>query len=196
MLTYANQLTILRMIFIPCFVLLLVYGHARWALALFVVAAVTDMLDGYLALRLHQRTMLGSFLDPMADKLLLTSAFVTLSIPSVPVAVHIPIWLTITAISRDALIALAALVIHLQTGHRDFVPSLLGKCTTAAQLFAVGTALVANLAPWATAVLRPAVAVALLLTIASGLHYFFSSVRLIESYQKSGSAHGSGSSHH
>lgn len=197
MLTYANQLTILRMIFIPCFVLLLVYGQARWALLLFVVAAITDMLDGYLARRLHQRTMLGSFLDPMADKLLLTSAFVTLSIPSLPLAVHIPIWLTVTAISRDALIALAALVIHLQTGHRDFVPSFLGKCTTTAQLFAVGTALVANLAPWAKAVFGPAVVAALLLTIASGLHYFYSSVRLIESYQKkSGSAHGSQGSAH
>jgi cardiolipin synthase len=195
-LTYANQLTILRMIFIPCFVLLLVYGFPRGALLLFILAGVTDALDGFLARKLQQRTVLGSFLDPMADKLLITSAFVTLSIPSLPLAAHIPIWLTVTAISRDLLIALASLIIHLQTGHKDFPPSFVGKCTTTAQLFAVGVALLVNLFPMVEVVFRPLVFLALFLTIVSGLHYFYSSVKLIESYQKAGPAHGDkGTSH-
>ena len=78
--TYANQLTILRMIFIPCFVLLLIYGYPRAAVLVFVIAGITDGLDGLLARKLQQKTVLGSFLDPMADKLLITSAFITLTI--------------------------------------------------------------------------------------------------------------------
>lgn len=81
-LTYANQLTILRMIFIPCFVLLIVYGHPGWATTIFVAAGISDALDGLLARKLEQKTELGAYLDPMADKLLLTAAFITLTIPS------------------------------------------------------------------------------------------------------------------
>jgi cardiolipin synthase len=184
LLTYANQLTILRMIFIPCFVLLIIYGHEKSAMLLFILAALTDGLDGLLARKFQQRTVLGSFLDPMADKLLLTSAFVTLTVPSVPVVFHIPIWLTVTSISRDLLIALAALIIHLQTGHTEFAPSFLGKCTTAAQLIMVAVVMLANLTPAVTPALEPLVFATLLLTVASGLHYFYRSVMLIESYQK------------
>lgn len=185
MMTYANQLTILRMIFIPCFVLLILYGYPSGAMLIFILAGITDALDGLLARKLQQRTVLGSFLDPMADKLLITSAFVTLSIPSAPVAFHIPAWLTITAISRDLLIALAALIIHLQTGHSDFPPSLLGKCTTTAELVTVGVAMLANFAPGINPVLTlPVVYITLLFIVISGLHYFYRSVRIIESYQK------------
>jgi cardiolipin synthase len=184
LLTYANQLTILRMIFIPCFVLLIIYGHQKSAILLFILAGFTDGLDGLLARKLQQRTVLGSFLDPMADKLLLTSAFITLTVPSVPVAFHIPIWLTVTSISRDLLIALAALIIHLQTGHTEFPPSLLGKCTTAAQLSMVAAAMLANLTSTVTPILDPLVYATLVLTVASGLHYFNRSVMLIESYQR------------
>ena len=184
LLTYANQLTILRMIFIPCFVLLLIYGHLKSAMLLFIIAGFTDGLDGLLARKLQQKTVLGSFLDPMADKLLLTSAFITLTVPSVPVTFHIPIWLTVTSISRDLLIALAALIIHLQTRHTDFPPSFLGKCTTAAQLTTVAAVMLANLTPAVEPILNPLVYATLLATVASGLHYFYRSVVLIESYQR------------
>jgi len=184
LLTYANQLTILRMIFIPCFVLLLIYGHLLSAMMIFIIAGITDGLDGLLARKLQQKTVLGSFLDPMADKLLLTAAFITLTVPSVPVIFHIPVWLTITSISRDLLIALAALIIHLLTGHTDFPPSFLGKCTTAAQLTTVALALMANLLPVAVPILNPLVYATLALTVASGLHYFYRSVMLIETFQK------------
>lgn len=190
MLTYANQLTILRMVFIPIFVLLLVYGHLKTGLLVFALAGITDLFDGFLARKLQQKTALGSYLDPMADKLLITSAFVTLTIPSVPVAVHIPLWLTITAFSRDLLIALAVLIIHLHTGHGKFPPSILGKITTTFQLLSVAIALAANLIDVMRLVFEPAAVVTLLLTIASGLHYFYRSVKLMESYQRVDSAHG------
>jgi len=190
MLTYANQLTILRMIFIPCIILLIVYGHAFGALLVFILAGITDTLDGFLARRLKQRTVLGSFLDPMADKLLIASVFITLTITSVPVQYHIPPWLTVTAFSRDLLIALAALIIHLRTQHIDFPPTFLGKCTTTAQLFAVGTVLVLNVTDSVRILYWPAIAAAMVLTVASGLHYFHRSAKVIESYQRAEHSHG------
>lgn len=184
LLTYANQLTILRMIFIPCFVLLIIYGHLKSAMLLFILAGFTDGLDGLLARKLQQRTVLGSFLDPMADKLLLTSAFITLTIPTVPVAFHIPIWLTVTSISRDLLIALAALIIHLRTGHIAFPPSFLGKCTTAAQLITVAFVMLANLTVSVMPILDPLVYATLAFTVVSGLHYFYRAAKLIDTYQR------------
>jgi cardiolipin synthase len=190
-LTYANQLTILRMVFVPCFVLLVIYGYPRAATFVFALAGVTDGLDGLLARKLGQKTVLGSFLDPMADKLLLTAAFVTLTVPSIPIALHIPVWLTITTISRDILIALSALIIHLQTRHSQFPPSFLGKLTTAAQLATVGICMLANFdVELGMAFLPPVVYSTLSLTVASGLHYFYRSVRLIESYQRVEVGHG------
>jgi len=184
LLTYANQLTILRMIFIPCFVLLLIYNHPKTAVMVFVLAGLTDGLDGLLARKFQQKTVLGSFLDPMADKLMLTSAFITLTVPSVPVSYHIPIWLTVTSISRDLLIALASLVIYLQTGHKQFSPSFLGKCTTAFQLITVALVMAANLTAIFTPILDTLILATLLITVASGLHYSYRSMRLFESYQK------------
>ncbi len=193
MLTYANQLTILRMIFAPCFVLLLVYGHPKTATLIFLLAGITDGLDGLIARKLEQKTSLGAFLDPMADKLLLTTAFVTLTIPSVPTGIHIPLWLTILIISRDVLIALSALIIHLQTGHTHFPPSLLGKCTTATQLVVVSLVLLVHFIPGIIGPLfEPAVWLTATFTIGSGLHYFQRSVKLIESYQKVEGGDGKG----
>lgn len=184
LLTYANQLTILRMLFVPCFVILLLYGYPKMATLLFLIAGITDGLDGLLARKLKQKTALGSFLDPMADKLLLAAAFVTLSIPSVPLALHIPTWLTVLTISRDFLIALSVLVIHLQTQHSSFPPSLLGKCTTAVQLVTVAVCMLANFdIQLARDVFPLAVYSTLGFTLVSGLHYSYRSVKIIASYQ-------------
>jgi cardiolipin synthase len=186
-LTYANQLTILRMAFVPCFVLLLIYGHPKSATVLFLIAAFTDGLDGLLARKLQQKTVLGSFLDPMADKILLTAAFVTLTVPSLPLVLHIPTWLTILTISRDTLIALSVLIIHMQTQHTQFPPTLLGKCTTAIQLVTVGVCMLANFAAGLALAIFPFVVYsALALTVASGLHYAYKSVKIIASYQEAG----------
>lgn len=187
LLTYANQLTILRMLFVPCFVLLLIYGFPKAATVLFLIAAVTDGLDGLLARKLQQKTALGSFLDPMADKLLLTAAFITLTIPTLPLPLHIPMWLTVWTISRDVLIALSVLVIHLQTQHSQFPPSFLGKCTTAAQLLTVGLCMLANFyTDLAVSVFPYVTRITLFFTFASGLHYAYRSIKIIASYQESG----------
>ena len=191
LLTYANQLTILRMVFVPCFVILLIYGYPRAATLVFFLAGVTDGLDGLIARKLKQKTVLGSFLDPMADKILLTAAFITLSIPSIPLVVHIPTWLTVLTISRDVLIALSVLIIHLQTHHTSFPPTLLGKCTTAVQLLTVGVCMLANFEmkpALAVAVFPPVVYTTLAFTLASGLHYSYRSVKIIGSYQVDGDA--------
>ena len=92
-LTLANQLTLLRMLLIPALVILVVYGMNGWALLVFVTAGVTDALDGVLARWWSQRTTLGAFLDPMADKLLLTSTFIVLTIPALELPNHLPVWL-------------------------------------------------------------------------------------------------------
>jgi len=185
LLTYANQLTILRMLFVPVFVILLIYDHPKAATVVFLLAAVTDGLDGLLARKLQQKTVLGSFLDPMADKILLTAAFITLTIPSVPLALHIPTWLTILTIGRDVLIAVSVLVIHMQTGHSRFPPSFLGKCTTAVQLLVVAVCLLANFDLRPAAAVFPVVVYATLaLTVASGLHYASKSIKIIASYQE------------
>ena len=189
LLTYANQLTILRMVFVPCFVILLIYGHPKAATIVFLLAGITDGLDGLLARKLQQRTVLGSFLDPMADKILLTAAFVTLTVPSLPLVLHIPAWLTVLTISRDLLIALSVLVIHLQTQHSSFPPTLLGKCTTAAQLLLVAICMLANFEPgMATAVFPFVMYATLAFTLASGLHYSYRSAKIIASYQVAGDA--------
>jgi cardiolipin synthase (CMP-forming) len=188
-LTYANQLTLLRMVFVPCFVLLLIYGHPKSATVLFLIAGITDGLDGLLARKLQQRTVLGSFLDPMADKLLLTAAFITLSIPSLPLALHIPTWLTVLTISRDCLIALSVLIIHLQTHHTNFPPSWLGKGTTVVQLLTVGVCMLANFEMnWALAIFPFVTYSTLGFTVASGLHYSYRSIKIIGSYQDAGNA--------
>ena len=185
LLTYANQLTLLRMLFVPCFVLLLIYGHPKAATILFLIAAITDGLDGLIARKLQQKTVLGSYLDPMADKILLTAAFVTLTIPSLPMVLHIPTWLTIWTISRDVLIALSALIIHLQTQHTQFPPTFLGKCTTAVQLLTVGICMMANFYIGFAQAIFPYIAyTTLALTVASGLHYAYRSIKIISSYQE------------
>jgi len=123
-LTLANQLTILRIMLIPAFVLLVVYGYLGWALVTFLAAGTTDALDGLIARRTGQRTALGAWLDPMADKLLLVTTFVVLTLPAVPLTNHVPLWLTVFVISRDVVIVGVVAIIIVSVGtyltHRIF----------------------------------------------------------------------------
>jgi cardiolipin synthase (CMP-forming) len=121
--TLANQLTLLRMLLIPAFVLLVVYGYFGWALSVFILAGVTDALDGLIARLAHQKTDLGAWLDPAADKLLLVSAFVVLTLPNIGLVNRIPIWLTVLVISRDVGIVLTVAIVSLALGPRTFKPS-------------------------------------------------------------------------
>ena len=132
LLTAPNQLTLLRMMFLPFIVMNLVSGHYHWALALFVLAGLSDGLDGLLARILKQQTLLGQYLDPIADKLLLSTMFLVLSI------LHkIPWKFTVVVFSRDISILAASAVLFAIAGLRDFRPSIFGKANTFSQIAAV-----------------------------------------------------------
>src|SRR6201997_4992372 len=132
LLTAPNQLTLMRMVFLPFVVINLVSHHYGWALTLFVLAGVSDGLDGLLARTLKQQTILGQYLDPIADKLLLSTMFLVLSI------LHkIPWKFTVLVFSRDISILSASVVLYAIAGLRDFRPSIFGKVNTFAQVAAV-----------------------------------------------------------
>jgi cardiolipin synthase len=132
LLTAPNQLTLLRMMFLPFIVIKLVEGHYSSALILFVLAGLSDGLDGLLARTLKQQTVLGQYLDPIADKLLLSTMFLVLSILH-----RIPWKFTVLVFSRDISILAASAVLYAIAGLRDFRPSIFGKANTFAQVAAV-----------------------------------------------------------
>ena len=130
----ANWLTLLRIVLIPVFVLLLVYRRPGVALVVFSLAALTDMLDGYVARRRGSQSRLGAFLDPTADKLLLTASFVTLTQLRI-----LPAWITIVVISRDVILVVGALLIHMLGGRIHPRPTWAGKAATFFQILTVLT---------------------------------------------------------
>lgn len=166
--TVPNQLTLLRLAFVPFFNIFVLYEHYAWAFAVLIAAGVSDGLDGLLARRLNQKTPLGAYLDPIADKLLLSSAFVSLAIRG-----KVESWLTILVLGRDVLILIAAGVILLVIGYRPFPPSLYGKLTTLTQIVLILLVVTGNAFgsdPLAQACLYLSYLVAAL-TVFSGLHY-------------------------
>ncbi|MFN0120850.1 MAG: CDP-alcohol phosphatidyltransferase family protein [Blastocatellia bacterium] len=178
-LTLANLLTILRLILIPVFVLVIYYQQFVWALVVFFTAAITDAFDGLAARWLNQRTQLGATLDPMADKLLLVTAFIALSLPHMTHTEPIPFWLTAAAISRDIFIVLGALVINVATGFSNFQPSVPGKINTFTQLAMIVFFLIANAFDVLTGWLAPAYYVTLGMTVFSGLQYIWHANKLL-----------------
>lgn len=163
-----NVITLTRILIIPFFVMLLIYGMPGWALVLFVVTAITDVIDGYIARTRMQRTPLGTVLDPLADKLLLTIAFVTLAYLRV-----LPAWLAILVVSRDVIIVFGSLLLHLFTGRLRIEPTLMGKATTTVQVMAVSLGLLANLTGWGGWVLLACVWATAVLTVLSGVQYIY-----------------------
>jgi cardiolipin synthase len=161
-----NAITLIRVVLIPFFVGLMIYGYHRAALGIFVSACITDALDGMIARLTDTKTELGAFLDPMADKLLIVSSFVTLSILA-----YIPVWLVIIVVSRDVILTLGSLVIYF-TGHNLTIkPSFLGKATTVFQLVVVTLTLVLVSYGIASAYLQVVYWTTGGLTIASGVQY-------------------------
>jgi cardiolipin synthase (CMP-forming) len=172
--TVPNQITLLRLGFLPFFLILIFYEEYRWALLVLVFVALTDAIDGYLARTLHQKSALGAYLDPIADKLLLSSSFVVLSMSK-----KIGWWVTILVLSRDVLLLVVAAVILIIQGYRPFPPSLLGKATTFFEIALVFFVIFANAYPNERAPLvihYLAIAVAAFVTI-SGFHYAFATAR-------------------
>jgi cardiolipin synthase len=178
LLTPANQLTILRMVFIPIFIILVVYSQLGWALFIFILAGVTDGLDGLIARLLKQKTSLGAYLDPIADKLLLTSSFVVLSIKGLGLPNLVPLWLTILVISRDIILIASALIIIISTGHRSFPPSIYGKTTTFFQILTVLLILFLNY-KFVSTNLNALYAITGTITVFSGLHYVYHGKKMV-----------------
>jgi cardiolipin synthase len=178
-LTLANQLTILRIALIPAFVLFVVYGYLGAALLVFTFAGLTDALDGLIARRAGQRTSLGAWLDPMADKLLLVTTFVVLTLPSIPLTNHLPLWLTVLVISRDVVIVGVVAIVNLAVGPRTFRPSLLGKATTAAFIVTSVAVMFFNYRGETSIVVDAGIWLSLALTLVSSGDYFFKLRRLI-----------------
>lgn len=178
---FPNQLTILRMICAPVFVALTLEGHLRAAVLVFILGGITDAFDGLIARYYKQRTALGAVLDPLADKLLLGSAFVALSFADA-VPVHIPKWLTVVVLSRDLIIVVSALAIAFVANRKGFSPTRLGKASTAAQMICVALAFAANLMTVPRPVLEIVFVTTGVLTVGSGLHYLYraSSKRFVE----------------
>ena len=168
LLTAPNQLTLLRMMFLPFIVIKLVEGHYSWALTLFVLAGLSDGLDGVLARTLNQQTVMGQYLDPIADKLLLSTMFLVLSI------LHkIPWKFTVVVFSRDISILAASAVLYAIAGLRDFRPSIFGKANTFAQVAAVFFVLLLAIdnARWISIARLTFLRAAFIFTIISAMHY-------------------------
>jgi cardiolipin synthase (CMP-forming) len=178
-LTLANQLTILRIVLVPAFVLLVVYGRLGAALLVFLVAGITDALDGLTARLTGQRTSIGAWLDPMADKLLLVTTFVVLTIPGIPLTNHLPAWLTVLVISRDVVIVAFVAIVNLAIGPRTFRPSMLGKTATAAFILTSVVVMYFNYRREASVLVDVGVWVSLVLTVASSADYFLRVRRLV-----------------
>ena len=181
-LTIANLLTVLRLILIPVFAMAIYYQRFEMALAVFFSAAVTDAADGFAERALNQKTQLGATLDPMADKLLLMTAFVVLSLPHFTRTAPIPFWLTAAAISRDIFIVLGALAINMATGFNNFRPSIPGKINTFVQLAMIVYFLVANAFDFLPDYLRLAYYLTFGMAVFSGLHYILHANKLLNEH--------------
>jgi len=171
----ANILTVIRILLVPLFVICLLRELFAFALLVFTIAGISDGLDGLLARYYNQRTTLGAYLDPIADKLLLTAAFVSLAILKI-----VPGWLTVIVITRDVLIVLGIAVFSITDIKFEIKPSLVSKCTTVVQLAAIiftlldleisGTLMMKDFLYWLTAGL----------TITSGLHYIYIGLNIFQ----------------
>ena len=177
--TLANQLTLLRMLLIPAFVILVLYGYFGWALIVFLVAGATDAFDGLVARQAGQKTTLGAWLDPAADKLLLVTTFVVLTLPNIGLVNRVPIWLTVLVISRDVGIVLTVAIVNLAMGPRTFTPSLLGKGATAFFILTCVVVMYFNYLGRTSVIVDAFIWGALAITLASGIDYVFRVARII-----------------
>src|SRR5690348_7164461 len=177
-LTAANQLTILRMLLVPAFVILLLYGFRGWALTAFLAAGMTDLFDGLAARLRGEKTTLGAWLDPMADKLLLVSMFVMLTLPDIGSANRLPLWFTVLVISRDVAIVVTVAVVNLAVGSRTFRPSIYGKIATAMYVVTGVAALYFNYVGRTSSIVQALVYASLAITFISAGHYAVQVVRM------------------
>ena len=177
-----NLLTLLRMILIPVFAILLYYGYSGWGLIVFLIAGISDGVDGFIARRFNQETELGTIIDPIADKLLMTTAFIILTLPNILQPTRhlpVPFWVTASVIGRDVLIITIAGAINIMTGFRGFKPSWLGKMSTLVQVVAVVIILFAAVFDYSY-FLPTVYTLVVLFAFLSGVHYIFFVARLMK----------------
>jgi cardiolipin synthase len=169
-----NILTLTRVLLVPLFVILIINKYFEWALFTFAIAGITDGIDGLIARITHQRTELGAYLDPIADKLLLFSAFITLAIVEI-----IPSWLVVIVITRDVIILTGFLVMFLTGYHPEIKPSLLSKITTAFQIVTILLVLMIGYFPTFQQLSLIAIYGTAVMTILSGSHYIYIGTRIL-----------------
>ncbi len=179
LLNLPNILSLLRIFLIPVFLILMIRGKVKEASAVFFFAGFTDVLDGFAARLLHQKTKIGALLDPAGDKLLMTSAFIILTVPSLNSPHIIPLWLTAVVISRDLFIVSSAFALYKLRGQKTFPPSLWGKSTTVCQFMVLILVLFFNSFQISFPYLRLLYFLTLALTLLSGVHYFYIGFRII-----------------
>jgi cardiolipin synthase len=186
--TAPNLLTLLRICLAPFLVAAILERHFAVSFGLFVAAGLTDALDGLLARILKQRSMLGEYLDPVADKLLLSTLFLVLMHMSL-----IPVTVTVLVFGRDVGILVVAAILYAVTGRREFGPSLLGKANTLAQIAAVAAVLVQAMLldhhialRWVAIFEQWAFWATMVLTVASGLHYAWVAARRVGAQSANG----------
>ena len=163
-----NFFTILRILSIPFFVICLIYDRFFIALLIFIGAGITDGLDGLIARVYNQRTTIGAYLDPIADKLLLVTSFIVLAVLG-----FIPSWLTVIVIARDVIILLGILVLHLTSHKVEIKPIFFGKASTVAQIVTIAWALVTPSSMVMKTIFPAIIVVTTLLTGISGLQYIY-----------------------
>ncbi len=169
-----NSLTVLRILLVPVFVGLLLYGHFDAALITLLIAALTDVLDGMIARLTDQRTRLGEYLDPLADKLLLMSAIITLSVLD-----FIPIWAVIIVVSRDAILLAGTVIANLSETNINISPTAMGKGTTFAQVCYVIAIMLQVTGQVSASLVEPFLWVMVILTVGSGVHYLWRGIQSV-----------------
>jgi cardiolipin synthase len=186
-LTIPNLITLARILLTPLFVIFLIQGAYHRALLVFLLAGVSDLADGLIARTWSQKSRLGSYLDPLADKVLMAASFVTLSIYK-----EIPSWLTVVVISRDVALAFGVLIFRLAEIPLVVRPSLAGKLTTTFQVSTVFVVLIGKIQPIPPLVLPILFWCTGVLTTISGIHYLYNGIRMMNTFQGNGPREGSG----
>ncbi|OGP50029.1 MAG: hypothetical protein A2Y79_01415 [Deltaproteobacteria bacterium RBG_13_43_22] len=169
-----NFLTLIRIVLIPWFAILLINGSFNQALWVFAGAAVTDALDGFTARWFSQKTRLGSLLDPVADKLLLSTAFISLAIMK-----EIPVWLSVIVISRDVVIVLGVSIFFLTQIRFEIKPTVYSKMTTVFQLLLILLVLSSGYIHFSDWIRQGLVLLTLIFTLFSGFHYIYSGLKIL-----------------
>jgi cardiolipin synthase len=184
LLTLPNILSFLRILLVPVFLAAMLQKRAFEAFAIFTLAGLTDLLDGFTARIWRQKTKIGVFLDPAADKFLLTTSFILCSLPSLGFPNTIPLWLTIVVVARDLILAIGSFIIYRLRNQKIFYPSLLGKASTVCQVGTVLLVLFFNSLRVSPSALSWVYYLTLAATFLSSIHYFAMGFALIFHPQK------------